>query len=277
MASYIVKSKNINVDFNSEEFKKVKDIGHFYSGDRFYTLINEYIDSNLARKSRLLSFIIKFLFKSSNYKHDSSISNGKSWGVILFDIFCVLCLITFFGLIIAIIGTSIGTILKSLGDKGATGAVGEAISGLFDFSKDGKASAMIISAIITGIIGIFWLIMILKIRKKNKPLALKAYVEKKVDFVLKLRWMLRVKEKSLDKVIKTKKELNIFLLDKFEGQGGAGDRWLNIQLINLLASIFYDFNLIFHFNELSDDEYSELNEIFDYDFKRIELIKLELD
>lgn len=274
MIHYIVKSKNINIDINRDNLNQIKDIGNFYSGDRFYTLINEYIDSNLMRKSKVLGFIVKFLYKSGNYKHDSTISNGRSWGVIIFDIFCVLCLISFFSLIIAIIGTSIGAILKSIIDNGATDTIGDAIAGLFDFSKGGKASALLISAIITGIIGIFWLIMVTKIRNKNKLLTLQAYVEKKVNTVLKLRWLIKFKEQSFDKLIKNKKEVQYCLLDNFESQGPSTNRWLNIQLINLLSSIFDDFNLVFKFKELSENEYNELNQICINDFKKIELIKI---
>ena len=72
MNAYI-KSKNIS--FKNGELNY---IGNIYSSDRFYTLINEYIDKNLTRKSRILSFVIKYLYKSSNYKHDTSLSNGRN-------------------------------------------------------------------------------------------------------------------------------------------------------------------------------------------------------
>ena len=48
MASYIVKSKHIDL---SKETNNKYSIGKFYSGDRFYTLLNEYIDLNLKKQN----------------------------------------------------------------------------------------------------------------------------------------------------------------------------------------------------------------------------------
>ncbi len=280
--AYIIKSTLI--DLNAKEAKKIKqsskNLGNYYSGDRFYTLLNEYIDNNLKRKNKLLAFIIRWLFKSGNYKHDPQIANGKSWGCILLDAFCVLCFIAFIALIIVTMGTSIIKAAIGDGSGGATSFIdklGKVLGDMFSTAGDASGSGlyMIIAALICGVIGIAWMIMFFKIRKKNAALSLKDYVIKKLNTTLKWRWLIKLADKSAKTIkIKKSKELEVFCLNKFEGQGGAGDRWLNIQMINVLASIFDDLDLMFKFDSLTDDEYKELKEIMDYDFKRVDIIKI---
>lgn len=271
-----VKSKNIKL---TKKELKSEGIGNFYSGDRFYTLLNEYIDTNLKHKSMILYVIITYLFRSSNYKHDPSIANGRAFWPLLIDIFCVLSFITFICLIIATMGTAIIQAAIGDGTGGATSFIdklGEVLKSMFTTAQGSSGSGlyMIICAIIFGIIGIGWMIMFFKIRKKNAALSLVDYVTKKVNTILKLRWLLRTKDKAISTVSsKEKKSRQIFCINKFEDQGGAGNRWLNIQLVNLLISIFPDFNLVFRFDNLADAELLELQEVTTYDFKNVELLK----
>ena len=55
-------------------------------------------------------------------------------------------------------------------------------------------------------------------------------------------------------------------------QSVQAPRWLNIQMINLICSIFPHFNYIFKFDELTDDEYKDLSSIVNYDFRNLDLI-----
>lgn len=269
---YLIKSKLIDPkDINKDESTS---IGNFYSGDRFYTILNEYIDANLTRKSRTLAFIIKFLFKSSNYKHDSSIANGRSIWITLLDVFCVLCLIGFFAMIISVIGVSAAGISAVLQEAGNSGIGGIAAFGQSFINSLSANIPMLVFAVIFLVIGIAWLIMFFKIRKKNYPLSLKDYVTKKINFILKWRFLIKATSKATSTVIK-KKDIKVYELDMFEQQGGSTDRWLNLQTINLLSSIFVDFNLVFKFQVLSDEEYAEMKKFIDYDFKRIEILKLK--
>ena len=256
-----VKSKNIKI---TKKELKSEGIGNFYSGDRYYTLLNEYIDTNLKHKSKTLHFIITYLFRSGNYKHNPSIANGRSIWPVLLDIFCVFSFITFIALLFATFGVAIFQSIKNI--SGITNVIKDI------FVNNGGAP-MLVLAVIFGVIGIMWLIMFFKIRKKNAKLSLKDYVLKKVDTILKFRWLIKSKDKAKNTIKVKNKDREIFCVENFESQGGAGDRWLNVQLINLLISIFPDFNLIFRFNNLSDAEYEELAKIADYDFKNIELLK----
>lgn len=259
MASYILKSKKINI--YDDLIEKII-IGNFYSNDRFYTLLNEYVDSNLKHKSKLLAFIIKILFSSNNFKHDSSIANdNKDKWVRIFDWFCIICLIIFISLAIGIIGTAIPLIINVVKKADST-----------SFNNLIKALMGIgIPGIVFGIPGITWLIIYFAIRNKNKPLTLQAYVEKKVSWCLKLKFLIKnVKNIQKKDNLKIKQ---IFLLDKFETQGTSSSRWINIQLINLICSIFNDFNYVFRFNILTDEEVIELKTIIQYDFWMIEIIE----
>lgn len=258
MTSYILKSKKINI---YDDLTEKIIIGNFYSNDRFYTLLNEYIDYNLKHKSKLLAFIIKILFSSNNFKHDSSIANNnKDKWIRIFDWFCIICLIIFISLAIGVIGTAIPLIINVIKKADST-SLNSLIKALM---------AIGIPGIIFGIPGIIWLIVYFGIRNKNKILSLQAYVEKKISWCLKLKFLI----KNIKKIEKkhNRKTEQIFLLDKCETQT-TSFRWVNIQLINLICSIFNDFNYVFRFGVLTDEELIELKTIIQYDFWMIEIVE----
>lgn len=259
----IIKSINCKINLKTD-LKKF--IGNYYSDDRFYTLINQYIDENLSNNSKILAFIIKYLYKSGNYKHDSSIANGKNKLSFILDLFCILSFFIFICLIFATFGVAIFSSIKP--DISGVSSILEQI-----FFKNGGAP-MLILAIIFGIIGISWLIMYFKIRKKNEKLSLKDYVLKKVYTILKFRWLIKSKDKINDS-FNIKNNQEIYFMDNFESQGPSNNKWINLQLINLLISIFKDFNLIFKFNNISDIEYTDLKKIINVDFKNLEIIAIE--
>lgn len=258
MTSYILKSKKINI---YDDLTEKIIIGNFYSNDRFYTLLNEYIDYNLKHKSKLLAFIIKILFSSNNFKHDSSIANNnKDKWIKIFDWFCIICLIIFISLAIGVIGTAIPLIINVIKKVDST-SLNSLIKALMGIGIPG---------IIFGIPGIIWLIVYFGIRNKNKILSLQAYVEKKISWCLKLKFLI----KNIKKIEKkhNRKTEQIFLLDKCETQT-TSFRWVNIQLINLICSIFTDFNYVFRFSVLTDEELIELKTIIQYDFWMIEIVE----
>ena len=132
-----------------------------------------------------------------------------------------------------------------------------------------------IPALIIAIPAIFWLWMYFTIRKKNQPLTLQEFVEKKISYCLKLRFLI----KNIEIKVPSKEAQEIIILENFEAQGAwassqsvQAPRWLNIQMINLICSIFPHFNYIFKFDELTDDEYKDLSSIVNYDFRNLDLI-----
>lgn len=54
----------------------IQNTGPLFSIDIFYTLTNTYIDENLKYSSPILSFVISYLFRSSNFRHD--VINNKN-------------------------------------------------------------------------------------------------------------------------------------------------------------------------------------------------------
>lgn len=278
--SYIVKSKSIDNKLITPENISKKSIGRFYSNDRYYTLINDYIDKNLVFVSRPLAAVIKYLFRSSNYKHDPQIANGRSLWVLLFDIWCILCIIGFITLLLVLIGMPLIEGIINSSKSGATGiasSIGNAFKDLFSAGNAG-GPVMVAFLIIFLIFAVLWFVVWFMIRKKNKPLSLQAYVEKKIGFILMFRSIVKTiwkSKKVAGKKINKMPKVEIVYLENFEAQGGEAPRWLNLQLINLLVSIFEDFSLIFKFDTLTDDEYNFMNKVSTEDFKRIEIIKVE--
>lgn len=276
--SYIVKSKSINNNVVTSENITQKSIGRFYSNDRFYTLINDYIDKNLVFVSRPLAAVIKYLFRSSNYKHDPQIANGRSLWVFLFDLWCVICVIGFLGMFIGLLGVPLFTGIAKAGSASAIGsAIAEQFGNLFGEGKAG-GPVMVAFLIIFLIFAVLWFVVWFFIRRKNKPLSLQAYVEKKIGFILMFRSVVKTiwkSKKIAGKKVNKMPKVEIVYLENFEAQGGEAPRWLNLQLINLLVSIFEDFSLMFKFDTLADDEYAFMNKVSTEDFKRIEIIKVE--
>lgn len=244
MASYIVKSKSL--DFNNPKIS----IGQFYSGDRFYTLLNEYIDANLKKRNIFLSWIIQILFKSSNFKHDPGIANGQPLSVKIFDWVCISCLIY-----LALFSVSLTAIIPLF-----TGKIDSIQTVLL-----GLGGASLVPAIFASL----WLWVYFTVRKKNKALTLQAFVEKKISFCLKFRFLI----KNVEIPLMNNKNNHIIVMENFEAQGTQAPRWLNIQMINLICSIFPDFNYIFKFDDLKEEEYQILKPIIEFDFKNIDLIE----
>ena len=272
--SYIVKSKSIDNKLITPEHISKKSIGRFYSNDRYYTLINDYIDKNLVFVSRPLAAVIKYLFRSSNYKHDPQIANGRSIWILLFDIWCAICVIGFLAMLIAILGTTFAEAAKlATGNVSIFTELGQAF-----VNKISANVPMLVFGVIFLIFAILWFVVWFFIRRKNKPLSLQAYVEKKIGFILMFRSIVKTiwkSKKVAGKKINKMPKVQIVYLENFEAQGGEAPRWLNLQLINLLVSIFEDFSLIFKFDTLTDDEYNFMNKVSTEDFKRIEIIKVE--
>lgn len=250
MASYIIKSKHIDL---SKEVNNKYSIGKFYSGDRFYTLLNEYIDINLKKQNIFVSWVINVLFKSNNFKHDPALANGYPLSVKLFDWFCIGCLIAF----VCLVATTplMGLIFQLIQGKKLDLAL-EAILGSS------------ISTILTGIPSAIWLWMYFTIRKKNQPLTLQAFVEKKLSYCLRLRFLI----KNIEIKVPTKEAQEIIILENFEAQGTQAPRWLNIQMINLITSMFPNFNYVFKFDDLPDEDYKDLVPVMNYDFRNLDLI-----
>ena len=93
--------------------KKFINIGNYNSDDRFYSYLNKEIEDNLNKSNKFIKLIIDYLFSSSNYKHDPYLKKKFSISSLLFDLFCILCLIGFVVCLIAGILSPLITYLNS--------------------------------------------------------------------------------------------------------------------------------------------------------------------
>lgn len=238
-----------------KESAKANSIGMFYSQDRYYTNLNKFMDSNLFSSSKVLYFIVSYLFQSNNFKHQSSIANGKTLGMKLVDVFCWLSMIAFIflggvAIILPIVKTFIKINLPAWVENfGTGGSIGTGIAAAF-----------------FGVITISYLVVIFKIKKKNKALSLKDYVLKKLEFILKYKFLLKA-----SKLIGEGKNKNEFFISEKTDILGDPDRWLFLQVTNLMYMLFPNFSLALQFDNLEENYYKELKEIVEHDFKNINL------
>lgn len=237
----------------------LKSIGTLYSQDRYYTLLNGAIDENLSKKSKLLFFMTNYLFQSGNYKHKASIANGKTKGMWVVDILCWLSIIGFIGCFFGGVATPIISSLKG---------------GKFNFEVllegfKGPGVILLSIALVFLIITIAYLLVIFKIKKKNQKLALKDYVLKKLEFVLKFKILL----KASSIIGAGKKTEELLILGKCDVLNDT-DRWLFLQITNLAFMLFKDFNLTLQFDDLDETYYNSAKLMIENDFKNLAIINM---
>lgn len=248
----LIVSKKMNKANVIEE--SAKNIGQYYSTDRYYTLLNNFIDKNLKNDAKLVYFFINFFMRSSNFKHDTSISNGKSIWVWLVDIFCWICLAIF-------IGCFLSGIAKPIVDAVKNG-------NFLDAFKSSTAIGLLITAFFTFVISSIYLYMLKKVIAVNKKLNLIDYVNKKIDYVLKLSPLI----KTNTAFFKTKEE-GIILIEKLEGQTDI-NKWLTLQINNLMYRLFTKFNMVLKFSNIEEKDVQNIERIIENDFKNSEVVRL---
>ncbi|MGL4343415.1 MAG: hypothetical protein ACRCRZ_02540 [Metamycoplasmataceae bacterium] len=230
-----------------------------FSQDRYYTLLNASIDENLAMKSKLLLFMTSYLFQSGNFKHKGSIANGKTKGMWAFDIICWLSMVGF--VLCFLFGV-------------ATPLVASFKGGSFNFEAlksgfQGTGAILLSIALVLLVISIAYLILIFKIKKKNKTLSLKDYVQKKLEFVLKFKMLIKV-----SKIMGEAKKVEEILIMTNCDILNDTDRWLFLQVTNLMFMLFNDFNLILQFNNVDEVYFNSLKDMINHDFKNLSIINI---
>lgn len=245
-----------NADWN--EINDNQSIGDYYSQDRYFTLLNEFIDSNLKKYARFLFFIISYMMRSSNFKHETSISNGKSWAVWLLDIFCWLSIIAFF----ICLSTGIAApIVKAFNDKN--------LSSVWDAFKEPSSITLLSIALITFVVSSIYLYMLKFVISKNKKLNLTDYVFKKIDYVLKFSIFMDVRNKFFQ--VKGDK---LAVVEKVDDLNNI-NRWITLQVNNLMFRLFNNFNVVLKFEGLDDNTIAQLTKIIECDFKNLQIINLK--
>ena len=255
MEILIVGKKNSNCDW--EEINKNNSIGQYYSQDRYFTILNEFIDSNLKKHAKLVFFLISYMMRSTNYKHETSISNGKSIWVWILDIFCWICTIGFLICFATGIATPIVNAFKS-------GNILEA----FDSTT---AIGLLVTSLLTFIVTAFYLYMMIKVVAKNKKLNLSDYVFKKIDYLLKFSPLVNINSK----IFSVKKE-NFLVVEKVEELTNI-NRWITLQITNLMYKMFSNFNMVLKISGIEKEAINELSKIIEHDFKNIEIVILKTE
>lgn len=253
----VIGKKQKNLEW--ERLSKENNIGQFYSTDRYFTLLNEFIDKNLKRHAGFVCFIISYLMRSANFKHETSISNGKSIWVWLVDIFCWICCVAFFVCLFSGIATPIVKAIKA-GDFQT--AIGDAL-------KEPDTIGLFVTALIAFSVAAAYLYMVKYVISTNKKLSLQDYVFKKIDYILKISLFL-----SLKKLLVKAKEEDIVIIEKSDILNDT-QRWTTIQVTNLMYRLFENFNMVLKFENIDKKAKNEMQKIFDYHFKNIEIVELK--
>lgn len=239
---------------NWKEINDKNQIGQYYSSDRYFTLLNEFIDTNLKKHAKFVFFIITYLMRSNNFRHETSIANGKSIWVWLVDIFCWICTLAF---LVCLFTGIAAPIVQAIKDKNIIEAFNSPI-----------AIGLVITALFTFIVAILYIYMMTKVVAKNKKLNLQDYVFKKIDYIEKTYFLIKVKEKIFKLA-----EQEPVIVEKADDLNNI-NRWTTLQVNNLLFKFFDNFNIILRFETLDQPSIDELKKIIDHDFKNITIIDL---
>lgn len=245
----------------AEEWKEINKnnvIGQYYSADRYFTLLNEFIDTNLKKYAKLVFFVISYLMRSTNFKHETSIANGKTLSVWLVDIFCWICCAVFLGCTFAGVATPIINAIKKVD-------VGEIINSTLN---SGLGIGLLVTAIFTFTVAALYIYMMTKVVAKNKALNLQDYVFKKINYILKMSFMFDFRNKFF-KV----KESETVILEKVDELNNV-NRWITLQITNLMFKLFANFDIILRFENIDDDVFEQMKKIIIHDFKNLEIIDI---
>ncbi|WP_036448597.1 hypothetical protein [Mycoplasmoides pirum] len=259
--------------------EKCKKIGTYFSEDRFYTLLNSYIDDALRKYSLFLYLITIFLFRSNNFKHATTSFKAKPKWVTLIDILCWICLIVF--IVSLISGISYPLI------EGISGAIKGNWTGFIDafnnsLNSPGTITLFVVS-LISFIIAITYIYVLRKIVVFNKKLSLKDFVVQKVSFINRFENLLKINEdlkKANKKIKKINKKINkknskikpdeFYLIQNVE-MLSQNDLWLLFQIINILYKLFPNSGFVFELSNIESSNLEKIKTICNYDFKHIKI------
>lgn len=267
-------------DVNKTELKKeYKKGGNFYSQDRYFTWLNSQIDYRLRHNNKLLYLLVSFLMRSTNYRHDSSVMVKKPFWAIFIDVICWIAMIGFLVcLFLGIATPMIKAIKETINLKSDYDKITQAWRDAFG---SGQTIVAIVFTVITLTIGIIYLYIITKVIPKNKTLNIKDYVCKKIDYVVKFGIAVKTEDLINKNLNSTKEKLKIkknkieqIIFDKAEILNDT-DRWIILQITNILYKIFANFSVVLEFSNISKETYDQLKEIVENDFLFTKLVVLD--
>ncbi len=279
MNDCVIANKNITSILNQDKLKKIT-IGNYYSQDRFYSLINEYMDKNISYVSKPIAIIIKYLFNSSNYKHNHNDSKLISRWIFFINLWFLFCILGFVGMLISVVCITginakdiINNNLSTNISISTLNAWGEAF-----INNMNKNIVMLVFATIFLSFTMLWFIVWFFIKRKNKTLTLQSYVEKKINFIYSCKYLFNsistTKSNFYKTINKNEMKIDLIYLENVNLNTNESVQWLNLQLLNLLSGIFVNFNLILGFNNLNELDYYKIKQIIEFDFKNLNILKI---
>lgn len=273
MGTFVVKGNNQNIKI--KDINQNIEIGPFFSNDRFYTLVNEFSDSNLKSSSKLLYFITCYFFRSSNYKHNTEGKKSKRKIIWLVDIFCWLCIIGFVVCLIAGIATPIIVAITSI----ASGKFVDIAKAWQEAFSSAPTIGVLITAIFCFIITVIYIYLQKKVVQVNKNLSLENYIIKKISLLNSMDYLIKsasIVNKSTNTVKNTmrihskKNDEPLIILNNLEILK-SDQIWTILQMFNVMHKLFDNFNLALIFNDIDDDIFKGLEKIIATDFKNISI------
>ena len=279
MNDCVIANKNITSILNQDKLKKIT-IGNYYSQDRFYSLINEYMDKNISYVSKPIAIIIKYLFNSSNYKHNHNDSKLISRWIFFINLWFLFCILGFVGMLISVVCITginakdiINNNLSTNISISTLNAWGEAF-----INNMNKNIVMLVFATIFLSFTMLWFIVWFFIKRKNKTITLQSYVEKKINFIYSCKYLFNsistTKSNFYKTINKNEMKIDLIYLENVNLNTNESVQWLNLQLLNLLSGIFVNFNLILGFNNLNELDYYKIKQIIEFDFKNLNILKI---
>ncbi|WP_027120029.1 hypothetical protein [[Mycoplasma] testudinis] len=252
---------------------KAKNYRHAFSEERVYTIINDYLDFNLRKYSRFLYYMVAFLFRSSNFKHSTDIVNGKPLWVWFVDIFCWFCLFAFIGCLIAGVAQPIVSALSQT----IHGDFNQIVHDITQSFGNVTSVVLLIFAVLTFSIALFYLHLMRKVVAVNKKYLLKDYLIYKTSFILNWEKLINVqkstKKRYFKKLIKKGKVKNVAPFCVIENMEIFDDstRWTILQICNVLNKLFPEFAITLLFNQVTQERSKRLNDVVEVDFKYLKI------
>lgn len=252
-------------------FNRKLDYGDFVSNDRFYTIINQFIDDSLLKYSWLLCFCVAYLFRSSNFRHVNLKKRKIIFLIRIIDSLCWLCLVGFIGLTVTGISVPLISEIKNLN--------------FHKFFQNSTITAILVLEVICISVSFFYIFFIRKKISVNKKMSIVEYVTSKIGLIMNLDFLFKIQNKIAHKNEKEKrlirnKNFSTFILNQYplinlEETKSFAELWLIMQVTNVMCYLFNDFNLILVIRNRSEDFIQKFQKVVNHDFQKLKILILE--
>ena len=278
----LIVNKYVDETKLEELSRKSKPVGSVFSQERYYTWLNNQIDCKLKMDHKIVYILVTFFMRSANFRHETFLVYKKPFWVVLIDLLCWMCLIAFFiFLATGVAAPLIKAVAETIKLVQKPDDVGENLVDVWKKAFSSDSIIFIVLSIFTLLIAIGYFYIMTKVVPKNKALTIKDYVYKKIDYISKFSPWIKTEQRIIKKTKKIKNKLikkNIHLplivFTKAETLSDT-DRWLSMQVLNMLNKIFYDFKIAILFQGLDEEVAKKIITINKSDFLNNKIIQFE--